>query len=47
MRHHHYHCERNPQGFLCLKRENNDSERREQNPREAAAVRRKKALEAL
>ena len=38
MEHHHYHCQRNPEGFRRLKRENFERELREQIQREAAAV---------
>jgi len=38
MRHHHYHCERNPDGFLRLKVENFDRESREQVKKEAELI---------
>jgi hypothetical protein len=38
MRHHHYHCERNPDGFLRLKLENFEREERERIQNEAKAL---------
>jgi hypothetical protein len=38
MRHHHYHCERNPEGFLRLKVENFDREERDRIRSEAMAL---------
>ena len=38
MRHHHYHCERNPEAFERLKRENIERETRDQTLREAAGL---------
>ncbi|HXV49315.1 MAG TPA: hypothetical protein VEB61_10970, partial [Candidatus Binatia bacterium] len=38
IRHHHYHCERNPEGFRRLKLENFERESREAIRREAAAL---------
>jgi hypothetical protein len=38
MRHHHYHCERNPEGFLRLKIENFEHEERERIQNEAKAL---------
>ncbi len=38
MRHHHYHCERNPEAFLRLKVENFEREARENTQREAAEL---------
>ena len=38
MRHHHYHCERNPEGFQRLVAENFDRESREKIRREAASL---------
>lgn len=38
MRHHHYHCERNPEGFMRLKAENFEREVREDIHREAAEL---------
>ena len=38
MRHHHYHCERNPEGFLRLKLENFEREERERIRTEAMAL---------
>jgi len=40
MRHHHYHCERNPEGFMRLKAENLECEAREQTYREAEELKR-------
>jgi hypothetical protein len=40
MRHHHYHCERNPEGFLRLKQENVERESREEIQREANSLKR-------
>jgi hypothetical protein len=42
MRHHHYHCERNPEGFDRLKRENIERESREAIQREAANLKAKR-----
>ena len=38
MRHHHYHCERNPQGFERLRSENFERESRDEIQREAASL---------
>ena len=38
MRHHHYHCERNPEGFLRLKLESFEREERERMQNEAKAL---------
>lgn len=38
MRHHHYHCERNPEGFERLKRENFEREARDEIRREAEGL---------
>ena len=38
MRHHHYHCQRNPEAFERLKRENIERETRDQTLREAAGL---------
>jgi len=38
MEHYHYHCERNPEGFLRLKLENFEREEREQIQNEAKAL---------
>jgi hypothetical protein len=46
MRHHHYHCERNPQGFLRLKQENIERESRGEIQREAESLKRKGRAEA-
>ena len=40
MQHHHYHCERNPEGFLRLKFENFEREEREQIQKDANALKR-------
>jgi hypothetical protein len=45
MRHHHYHCERNPHGFLRLKTENFDRELRENIRREAEEIRQGQKIE--
>jgi hypothetical protein len=39
MKHHHYHCERNPEGFERLKMENFEREQRERILKEAASIR--------
>jgi len=41
MRHHHYHCERNPQAFLRLKIENFEREAKERTRKEADALKQK------
>jgi hypothetical protein len=38
IRHHHYHCERNPQGFLRLKHENFQKESKERTKKEAESI---------
>jgi hypothetical protein len=38
IRHHHYHCERNPQGFLRLKHENFQKENKERTQKEAESI---------
>lgn len=38
MRHHHYHCEKNPEGFLRLKLDNLEKDTREENERTAASL---------
>lgn len=38
MRHHHYHCEQNPEGFLRLKHENFQKESKEQIKKEAGLI---------
>ena len=40
MRHHHYHCERNPEGFRRLVAENVERESREQTQRDAEELKR-------
>lgn len=44
MRHHHYHCQRNPQGFQRLKLENLEQEERERIQREGHSLKRKEIL---
>ena len=39
MKHHHYHCDKNPEGFERLKRENFEREAREGTRKDAAALR--------
>jgi hypothetical protein len=41
MRHHHYHCKRNPEGFMRLKAENFDREAREKTRQEAELLKSK------
>lgn len=38
MKHHHYHCERNPEGFLRLKHENFQKESKEQVKKDAESI---------
>lgn len=45
MKHHHYHCERNPEGFKRLKAENFERDTREQTHREAEELKRLQSSE--
>jgi len=40
MQHHHYHCERNPEGFMRLKAENFERDAREETHRETDELKR-------
>ncbi len=45
MRHHHYHCERNPEGFMRLKAENFEREAQERTRKEAEEIKRGQIIE--